>query len=99
MPANPYADYEKTGFKRLLDLAKLCCKLVGQWEVVIRAVFPDSLAILALLEAVKELCLLIPAADAEYLEATTQAAPPSDVVEDTAGFDPSAPPAVDPDFV
>lgn len=96
--ANPYADYEKTGYKRMLDLAKTLCKLVALWEVVIRAKFPDSAPILALLDAIKALCLLLPEADAAYQAETLVTTPPSDAPEDTPGYDPAADPTQPPDL-
>lgn len=96
--ANPYESYEKTGYKKLLDLAKTLCRLVQQWEVVIRAKFGDNLAIMALLEAVLQLCVLLPAADAEYQALTLVQTPPSDVVEETPGYDPSADEPLPPDY-
>lgn len=96
---NPYADYEKTGYKRLLDLAKTLCRLVQQWEVVIRAKFSDNLAIMALLEAVLQLCVLLPAADAEYQALTLVVTPPEDTSETTPGYDPSADEPLPPDYI
>lgn len=93
---NPYADYQKTGLKKMIQLAKVLCQLVQTFEVIIRAKFPNSVPILALLTAIKELCALLPAADAEFQAfALDTTAIPSDTA-DLAGIDPSAPPAEPP---
>lgn len=97
--ANPYADYEKTGYKKLLDLAKTLCRLVQQWEVVIRAKFGDNVAMMALLTAVLALCELLPAADAEYQAFTLATTPPDETSEETAGYDPSADEPLPPDYI
>lgn len=95
---NPYAEREKTGYKKMLDLAKTLCRLVQQFEVIIRARFGDNIAIIALLESIKALCELLPEADAAFQAETLVITPPSETSEDTAGYDPSAPPAADPDL-
>lgn len=96
---NPYADYQKTGLDKMIKLAKTLCRLVLDFEVIIIAVFPDSDPIKFLLAAIKDLCALIPAAEAEFAawEMNT-ALPPADPM-DTAGINPEADEAVPPDFV
>lgn len=96
--SSQYADYEKTGYKKMLDLAKTLCRLVTTWEVVIRAKFPDSLPILALLDAIKALCLLLPEADEAFTALTVVSTPPADTSEETGGYDPSAEPTQPPDL-
>lgn len=95
---NPYASYEKDGYKTLLNLAKTLCRLVNQWQPIISAKYGDNIAMMALLTAVIGLCELIPAADGAFIEATLIPTPPAENVEDIAGFDPSAPPAEDPEL-
>lgn len=94
-----YENYEKTGYKKMLDLAKTLCRLVQTFEVIIRAKFPDSVPIIALLDAIKVLCELLPAADDAFQSLTLNTTPPESDAEMTPGYDPSAPAAVDPDFV
>lgn len=95
---NPYADYQKTGLDSMIKLAKTLCRLVQTFEVIIRAIFPDSIPINALLVAIKDLCVLIPEVETEFLQwETNTALPPSDPL-DTAGINPDAPEAVPPDF-
>lgn len=93
-----YGDREKTGYKKMLDLAKVLCRLVNDFEAIIRGRFPDSLPILALLDAIKALCLLLPEAEDAFLQETTNVAPPVASPEDTPGYDPSSPDPVDPEF-
>jgi hypothetical protein len=95
---NPYADYEKDGFNQLLKLCKAMCRIVQAWEAVIRAKFGDNEAIINLLDLTLELCALLPAAETAYATENLNSTPPTDVPEDTAGYDPSAPPAEEPDF-
>lgn len=99
IPSSPYSDYERTGMDKAIKLAKTLCRIVQTFEVIIRAKFPDNGAIILLLEAIKNVCLLLPEADAEFLEyELSQIAPPADS-GDTVGIDPTAPPAADPDLV
>lgn len=96
--ANPYEDYQKTGLDKMLKLAKTLCRLVQAFEVIIRAKFPDSVPIKALLVAIANLCQLLPAADAEFAAWELNTAPvPSDPM-DTGGINPDAPEAIDPEF-
>lgn len=95
---NPYADYEKDGFNQLLKLCKAMCRIVQAWEAIIRAKYGDNTSIIALLDLTLELCALLPAADAEFQGIDLVTAPPAETPEDTLGYDPSAPPAVAPDF-
>jgi hypothetical protein len=95
---NPYADYERTGYKKLLDLAKTLCRLVSALEPQMRGRFGDNLAMMALLTAVTGLCSLLPEADTEYKAATLDSALPADTIEETAGVDLSAPEPVAPDI-
>lgn len=95
---NPYEDYTKTGAKRLIQLAKVCCALVQRFKAIIIANFPDNGAIINLLIAIETVCTFIPAAEAEYQEFALNQAIPTDVVEDIKGYDPSAPEALPPDY-
>jgi len=94
---SPYADYERTGYKKLLQLAQVLCKLVTQWAVVIRAKYGDNVSMMALLVAVEGLCSLIPEAAAEYSELTLNQGIPNDDAALIAGSDPAAPAPVAPD--
>lgn len=94
---NPYSDYERTGYKRLLDLAKTLCRLVSGLEAAMRGRFGDNIAMMALLDAVLALCKLLPEADAAYQSETLVITPPADTPEETAGVDPSAPEPTPPD--
>jgi hypothetical protein len=96
--ANPYADYQKTGMDKLIKLAKVLCRLVQTFKVIIDAKFPDSVAIQALVAAILLLCPLIADADAEFQEyQLDMTLPPADV-GDSTGINPDAPAAVAPDF-
>jgi hypothetical protein len=55
MPPNPYADFKRDGMDKVIALAKTLCRLILTFEVVIRAKYGDNIAIIALLEAVKNL--------------------------------------------
>lgn len=96
--ANPYEDYKKTGMDKMIKLAKVLCRLVQTFKVVIDAKFPDNVPIQALVTAILALCPLIPDADAEFqaweLDATL---PPADA-GDTIGINVDAPPAEPPDL-
>lgn len=95
---NPYADYQKDGLNTLLNLCKAMCRLIQQWEPVIREKYGDNDAIIALLDLNLELCALLPAADIAFKEISLdQTLPPADPSE-AAGINPDAPDAVDPDF-
>lgn len=95
---NPYADYEKTGLDKMIKLAKVLCRLVQTFAVIINAKFPDSVPIQALLAAILALCPLIADADAEFLAYKIDSTlPPSDAGE-TVGINPDAPAAVDPEL-
>jgi hypothetical protein len=98
MLPNPYADYEKDGFNQLLKLCKAMCRIVQSWETVIRAKYGDNENIINLLDLTLELCALLPAADAAYQAENLVTTPPDATSEETAGYDPSAPEAVPPDF-
>jgi|SRR5690349_11665585 len=95
---NPYADYKKTGMDKMLALAKTLCRLVQAFEVIINAVFPDSVAIQLLLTAIKNVCALLPDAEAEfYAWQLDQTLPPADA-GDALGIIVDAPPAQAPDI-
>lgn len=98
MPTNPYADYEKTGMDKMIKLAKVLCRLVQTFEVIIRAKFPDNVAIIALLEAIKNLCVLIPDADAEFQAYILDQTPPPSDPNEISGINPDAPAAQPPDL-
>lgn len=95
---NPYADYQRTGLDKMIKLAKVLCRLVLDFKIIILAVFPDSEPIKLLIAAIEDLCQLIPEAEAEFaaweLDVTL---PPSDPAE-TAGINPDAPAASAPDI-
>jgi len=98
MAVNPYEDYQKTGLDKMIKLAKILCRLVQTFKVVIDAKFPDNIAIQALVTAILALCPLIPDADAEFQAyQLDQALPPEDAGE-IVGINPDAPAAVDPEF-
>lgn len=96
--SNPYVDYQKTGLDKMIKLAKILCRLVQTFEVIIRAKFPDSLPIIALLEAIKNLCLLVPDADAEFQAFILDQTPPPADASEAAGINPDAPAAQPPDL-
>lgn len=95
---NPYASYQKDGLDTLLNLCKAMCRIVQQWEAVIREKYGDNESIINLLDLTLELCALLPAADSAFQEIDLNQAPPEDVAEETAGYDADAPAAVPPDF-
>jgi hypothetical protein len=97
--STPYEDYQKTGLKKMIELAKVLCRLVQTFEVIIRAKFPDSVPIIALLDAIAVLCTLIPAADADFQAYALVTTPMPEDAAEIAGIDPTAPPAEDPDLV
>lgn len=94
----PYEDYKKTGLDKMIKLAKTLCFLVQTFEVIIRAKFPDSVPIMALLDAIKALCLLIPDADAEFQQWILDQTPPPADSADIAGINPDAPEAPEGDI-
>ena len=99
MPTNPYEDYQRTGLDKMIKLAKVLCRLVQTFEVIIRAKFPDSAPINALLTAIATLCTLIPEADAEFQAYILDQTPPPADAGDTVGINPEAPAAQPPDLV
>jgi hypothetical protein len=98
MPPNPYADFKRDGMDKVIALAKTLCRLILTFEVVIRAKYGDNIAIIALLEAVKNLCGLLPAEDAEFQAIALDTTLPPENPAEIGGIDPSAPPAEEPDF-
>ena len=95
---NPYADYKRDGMDRVLTLLKAVCRIIQQWEAVIREKYGDNTAIINLLDLTLELCALLPAADAAFAAISLdQTAPPADPSE-AAGINPDAPAPVAPDF-
>jgi hypothetical protein len=98
MPVNPYEDYQKTGLDKMIKIARTLCRLVQTFEIIIRAKFPDSVPINALLSAIAALCLLIPEAETEFRAYVVDATPPPSDALDTVGIDESAPPAASPDL-
>lgn len=99
MAINPYEDYQRTGMDKMIKLAKVLCRLVQTFKVVIDAKFPDNVAIQALMTAILALCPLIPEADAEFQAFILSQTPPPADAGDTVGINPEAPAAVPPDFV
>lgn len=96
--SNPYEDYKKTGLDKMIKLAKVLCRLVQTFKVIIDAKFPDSVPIQALVTAIIALCALIPDAESEFLAwELDQTLPPADV-GDTLGINPDAPAAQPPDL-
>lgn len=96
--SNPYADYQRDGFDKLLQLCKAMCRIVQAWEVVIREKYGDNTSIIALLDLTLELCALLPAADAAFKAIALDQTPPPEDPMDTAGINFDAPAAVDPDI-
>ena len=94
----PYEDYKKTGMDKMIKLAKTLCFLVATFEVIIRAKFPDSVPIIALLDAIKVLCTLLPEADAEFQQWILDQTPPPADSGDIAGINPEAPAAPEGDI-
>lgn len=97
--SSQYLDYKKDGLTKLIQLAKTLCKLILTFEVIIRAKYGDNIAIIALVDAVKNLCALLPAADEAFSEFADDTPPPSEDPAEIPGIDPTAPPAADPDIV
>lgn len=98
MPPNPYSTYQRDGMDRMLTLLKACCRLVQEWEAVIRAKYGENEQIIALLDLTLELCDLLPAADSAFKAISTDTTlPPADPSE-AAGINIDAPAAVDPDI-
>lgn len=95
---NPYADYQKDGMDTLLNLCKAMCRIVQQWEAIIREKYGENEQLIALLDLTLELCALLPAADAAFKEISLDQTPPENVAEETAGYDPDAAAPVPPDF-
>lgn len=95
---NPYEDYKKTGLDKMIKLAKVLCRLVQTFKVIIDAKFPDSVPIQALVTAILALCPLIADADADFMAwELDQTLPPADA-GDTMGINPDAPAAEAPDI-
>lgn len=95
---NPYADYQRDGVDRLLQLCKAMCRIVQAWEAVIREKYGDNEAIITLLDTTLSLCALLPAADAEFKAISLdQTLPPADPSE-AAGINPDAPAPSAPDI-
>lgn len=81
---------------KIIGLAKALCRAVLTFAPVIRAKFPDSTAIIALLDALEAICPLISEAETDAMLYGGENDP---IVTDpaaTPGIDPSAPPAPDP---
>jgi hypothetical protein len=96
--SSPYLDYQRDGLNALLNLCKAMCRLIQQWEPVIREKYGDNVGIIALLDLNLELCALLPAALTEFSAISLdQTLPPADP-SSAAGINPDAPDAVDPDF-
>lgn len=92
MMSQPYEDFQRDGFDKLLKLGKALCKLVLAFAPVIRGKYAGNAAIIALLVAVENLCPLIGDAETEFRAfGTDDPLPPVDT-GDIAGINPSAPP-------
>ena len=98
MASNPYEDYQKTGMDKMIKLAKVLCRLVATFKVVIDAKFPDNVAIQALMTAILALCPLIPDADAEFQAYQLDVTPPPSDAGEIIGINPDATPASPPDL-
>lgn len=57
----------RSGGKRVLALASTMCRVVRVGAPAIRATYPSSTALLAVLTAAETLCDLLPAASAEMI--------------------------------
>lgn len=55
----------RSGAKKMIDLAGTLCRLVNASAPAIRVTWPDSPALLALLTAAQAVCELVPAAQME----------------------------------
>lgn len=99
MPSvNPYSDYQKTGLDKMIKFAKILCRLVMTFKVVIDAKFPDNVPIQALVTAILALCPLIPDADMAFAEYQLDQTLPPDDSGDITGINPDAPAAQPPDL-
>jgi hypothetical protein len=94
-----YANRQKDGMNKLIGLAKALCRLVLTFAPVIRAKFPDSAPIIALIDAIEALCPLISEAELDAMLYSGENDPIVTSPENTPGIDPSAPPAPDPSEV
>lgn len=95
--SNPavYDDRQRDGVASIQKYARILCGIVSWSAPIIELKYRNNAAMLALLEACKEVCNLLPAADAALITGGDN----DPVIQDPAllpGVDPSAPPPPEP---
>lgn len=96
--SSPYLDFQRDGLKKIIDFGKTLCRLVLTFKPIIIVKYADKPTIMALIVAIEAVCALLPDAQNDFLELDlNQSEPPVDTGE-MAGIDPTAPPALPPDF-
>jgi len=65
MPS-PYESYNRDGLNKLIKLARAMCIIVTTFAAIIEAKYNDKPNIIALLNAIKAVCLLLPDAQNEF---------------------------------
>lgn len=93
-----YANIERDGMTKIIQLAKALCKIVNAVSHIIKGKFPDSPAISVLIEAILALCPLIADAELEAIEYGGGNDVPLDTPSEINGINPSRPPADAPDI-
>lgn len=91
MPRN-YDSIKRDGGNKLIQLAKVLCRLVQTFAVVLRGKYGDNVAVMALLTAIEALCPLIPEAEFALVEYSGDNDTPLNDPSEILGTDPSAPP-------
>lgn len=89
---------DKDGLKKLITLAKAMCATVAAFSALLLRKYPDNPTIAALLTAIAGVCALIPEVESEFIETTGDNSDPLEDPDGVAGIDPSAPPALPPDY-
>jgi len=89
---------DRDGIDRIVKLGKAICAVVATFSALILRKYPDNELISSLLAAIAVVCALIPEIESEFLVSGGDNDVPLNNPEDTAGINPSLPPAADPDF-
>lgn len=90
---------DRDGMDKLIKLAKALCTTVNTFSALIQRKYPDSPLIPLLLTAIAGVCALIPDLENEFLEYGGFNDTPLNEPESIAGIDPSALPALPPEYV
>lgn len=95
-----YDNVQRDGSSKLIQLAKVLCRLVQTFGIILRAKYGDNVAIMALLTAIEGLCPLIGDAEQAFMDFGGENAPIEDAPSSAAGIDASAAaaPVPDPDI-